>query len=118
LETAFTGSDYDDVASDNAIRVAQTATGEYSIFLFKDKHTGQENINVHWNGQSDRAPSDSTVYLQIYNRDTTTWETLDSDSTAAADTDFDLTGAIYANLEDYFDGDFQIACRVYQGAGL
>ena len=116
LENAFTSGEYTQVETDDADRVAQTATGEYSAFLFKDKHTSQENITVSWNGQSDRAPSDSTVYLQIYNRNSTTWETLDNESTAGADTDFDLSGAVYANLEDYFDGDFQIACRVYQEA--
>jgi len=28
----------------------------------------------------------------------------------------DLSGAVSANLEDYFDGEFWIACRVYQEA--
>ena len=116
LENAFTPDDYDDVALDDGTRVAQTATDEYSAFLFKDKHTEDAAINVTWNGQSDLAPSVSTVYLQIYNRITPTWETLDSDDTTAADTDFDLEGQVVANLDQYFDGDFWISCRVYQEA--
>ena len=118
MENAFTPDDYDDVALDNGVRVAQTATDEYSAFLFKDKHTEDAAINVTWNGQSDLAPSDSTIYLQIYNRITPTWETLDSDNTTAADTDFDLEGQVVANLDQYFDNDFWIACRVYQEAAI
>jgi len=116
LENAFSDSDYDDVETDNAVRVSQSATGEYSAFLFKDKNTSQQQINVTWNGQTDRAPSDSTVYLQIYNRDTTSWETIDSDDATGADTDFDLEGEVSADLGDYFDANFEIACRVYQEA--
>lgn len=116
LETPFTSSDYDDVDADDATRVVQTATGEFSVFLFKDKHTQQEQINVTWNGQSDRSPSDSTIYLQIYNRNTPAWETLDSDNSVAADTDFNLSGVVSTSLGDYFDGSFEIACRVYQEA--
>ena len=118
LENAFTPDDYDDVAIDDGTRVAQTATDEYSAFLFKDKHTEDDAINVTWNGQSDLAPSASTIYLQIYNRDTTDWETLDSNNLADADTDFDLEGQVVANLADYFDDDFWIACRVYQEAAI
>ena len=118
LENAFAPDDYDDVSIDDGVRVAQTATGEYSVFLFKDKHTEDDAINVTWNGQSDLAPSDSTIYLQIYNRDTTAWETLDSNNLADADTDFDLEGQIVADLADYFDANFWIACRVYQEAAI
>lgn len=116
LETAFSDSDYDDVETNNAVRVAQTATDEFSAFLFKNKATSQKNISVTWNGQTDRAPSVSTVYLQIYNRNTPAWETLDSDDTTGIDTDFDLEGSVSADLGYYFDGNNEIACRVYQEA--
>lgn len=116
LETEFSTSDYDDVDADDATRVSQEATGEFAAFLFKDKHTQQEQVSVTWNGQSSRAPSDSTVYLQIYNRNTPAWETLDSNSSAAANTDFDLSGIVSSDLGYYFDANFWIACRVYQEA--
>ena len=114
LENAFTGGEYTQVETDDADRVAQTATGEYSAFLFKDKHTQQEQFTVTWNGQSSLAPSSSVIYLQIYNRTLSEWETLDSDNAADADTDFNLTGGKSVDLGDYFDGSFEIACRVYQ----
>lgn len=116
LENAFTDGEYTQVETDDADRVAQTATDEYSAFLFKDKHTSQEDIDVKWNGQSDLAPSDSTIYLQIYNRITPGWETLDSDALTGANADFDLEGQIVADLGDYFDANFWIACRIYQEA--
>ncbi len=116
IETSFTSQDYTDVEVDDGTRVSQTAQGEYAIFLFKNKNDSQENITLNWNGQSDRAPSDSTIYLQIYNRNSTTWENLDSDDETGANTDFDLTGTQSANLSNYFDADFWISWRVYQQA--
>lgn len=116
LENAFTDQEYTDVASDDGTRVAQTATGEYAAFLFKDKHTQQDRIQLTWNGQSDRAPSLSPITLQIYNHTSGLWETIDSNSVADANTDLTLDGWIVTELSDYFDADFQIAARVYQEA--
>jgi hypothetical protein len=116
LETDFTLSDYDDVETDNAVRVAQTATDENAIFQFKKRYPRQQDIYVKWNGQTDLAPTSSTVYLQVYNRRTAAWENIDSDSVTGADTDFDLSGTISTNLDDYFDANFWISARVYQEA--
>ena len=116
LENAFTDQEYTDVATDDGTRVAQTATGEYAAFLFKDKHTQQDRIQLTWNGQSDRAPSLSPITLQIYNRTSGLWETVATNSIADANTDLTLEGWIIANLSDYFDANFQIAARVYQEA--
>ena len=97
--------------------MAQTATDEFGIFLFKDKNTNDtQTIQVDWNGQSDRAASDSTIYLQIYNRNSTTWETLNSNDVAVANVDFDLTGTQSTNLSNYYDENYWVACRVYQEA--
>jgi len=62
--------------------------------------------------QSDYAPSESTVYLQIYNYNSTTWETIDSDNGEDADTDFELTAPI-ADLTNYKDNGI-MTCRIYQ----
>ena len=113
LENAFTNSEYDQVDADDADRVAQTATNEYAIFQFKDYAGSNTTIDVSWDGQSDLAPSSSTVYLQIYNYDTPGWENVDSDGAAAADTDFELTGQI-ADLTNYKTAQNTITCRVYQ----
>jgi len=97
--------------------VVQTASDEFAIFEWKDQNTNStDKIEPSWNGQTDRAPSVSTVYLQIYNRNSTTWETLDSDNTTGINTDFDLTGTQSINLSDYYDGSNWVSCRVYQEA--
>jgi hypothetical protein len=55
------------------------------------------------------AISDTTSILD-------TAETLDSNSAAAANTDFTLSGIVTSNLSYYFDANNCIACRVYQEA--
>ena len=118
LETAFTSSDYTTVSIDDGSRVDQIAYDpEYSVFLFKDKYTEvASQIDVIWNGQSDYAPTSSTVFLQIYNRNSTSWETLDSENGENLNTDFDLEGSVTANLSNYFDANYWVSCRVYQQA--
>ena len=117
LENLFTHQNYLDVADDDATRVEQCATDEFTIFLFKDKNDNNtDDIAVTWNGQSDLAPSSSTVYLQVFNRTTTTWENEDSESVEGANTDFDLEGEITANHGDYYDASNWVAWRVYQEA--
>lgn len=117
LETAFTATDYTTVATDDGNYVNQSATSENWIFEFKNQNTNNtDKIKVHWNGQTDIAPSSSTVYLQIYNRSTSTWVTLTSDSATAVDTDFNLDGTQFGNVTDYYDASNWISCRVYQEA--
>ena len=94
--------------------MGQTATDEYTIHQFKD-YVGTNACTVEWEGQTNCPPVLSTVYLQIYNHNTTTWETLDSDNTSDEDTDFILTDDI-ADLTNYKDDNSVITCRVYQEA--
>ena len=117
LETAFTAADYVKVATDDGNYVDQSATSENWIFEFKNQNTNNtDKIKAHWKGQTDIAPSSSTVYLQIYNRSTNLWVTLTSDSTTAADTDFSLDGTQFFNVTDYYDASNWVSCRVYQEA--
>ena len=116
LETIFSGVDYTTVELDDGSYVTQSAVGEFSIFLFKNRNISQQHIKIGWTGQTDRAASESAVYLQIYNRTTMLWEDVASNNIASENEDFNLGGWITQNLDDYFDPDFQIACRVYQEA--
>ena len=93
-----------------------TPQGRFAVFEFKNKSTGNLAFTVTWIGKSDTAPTVSTVYLQIYNRTTTLWETLTSNSAAAVDTNFTMTGTKTSNLTDYYDENGWISCRVYQQA--
>lgn len=115
LEHAFTSQDYADVSADDTVRVVEEAFVLYGLFLFKDKNTNNtDGITVVWNGQSNVAPSLFPVTLQIFNRISGLWETLDTDNSSNADTDFDLNGSQTTNLSNYYDINDWISCRVYQ----
>lgn len=115
LDNLFTSSEYSDVATTDDVFSTQSATDEYSIFLFKNKgNSSSDNIVVTWIGQSSIAPSTSTIYLQIYNRNSATWETLASNSTTSANTTFSLSGTKTSSLSNYYDGSNWVSCRVYQ----
>jgi len=115
LKNAYDIDDYDAVAEDDDNRVSQCATDEHTIHQFKNQGSADDLvISATCDLQSSVAPSQSTVYLQIYNRNSGEWETLDSDNTADADTDFVLSGSQVDNLSDYYDENFWVSCRVYQ----
>lgn len=84
--------------------------------LFKHTHTQQQAFTVSWAGKTDRAPTISPVVLQIFNRTAVAWETLASNATSSAGVNFLLTGSIFTNLGNYFDGGFVLSARVYQQA--
>lgn len=114
LTTAFTGTNYTDVSSKNDTRVSQNGNPtEYIIQQFKDYAGANSAVDVEWEGQSNKAPSVSTVYLQIWRVSNSTWETIASNSVANANTDFTLTANV-ASLTNYKDASNVITCRVYQ----
>ena len=115
LETTYSGQNVTDVATKNNVRVDQTATEEYMIHQYKNFVSDNSACQLEWEGQTTLAPASSIVYLQIYNRNSTTWENVDSDNSSAVDTDFILIGEI-ADLTNYKDTSDVISCRIYQEA--
>jgi hypothetical protein len=114
LETAYTEGDITTVATNDEERVTQSASGQYAIHQYKEYAGAETKCIIEWEGQSSTAPSAATIYLQVYNRSgTPEWETLDSNNTESADTDFSLTGDI-ADLTNYKDGNTVVSFRVYQ----
>lgn len=111
LETIYSAQDVTDVETSDDVRVAQAASGQYAIHLFKE-YVSLTGGLVRCEVQSSVAASVFPIFLQVYNRDSITWETLDTDNTTAADTDLTLEGVV-ADLTDYKDGNM-VACRVYQ----
>ena len=97
----------------NDVRVDQDAVSEYAIHQYKEFAGAETKVTLEWEGQTNRAPSGSTVYLQIYNHNTTTWDTVDSDNSSSSDTDFTLRGGV-ADLTNYKDNSNVISCRIYQ----
>jgi len=117
LTTAFSEQEYTDVATDDDDFVDLEGGGAYQKFLFKrynENSNNTDNFIITWKGKTTLAPSGSSVYLQIYNRDTTSWETIDTESSANANTEFTLSGIKTTSLSDYYDEDYVVNCRVYQ----
>lgn len=113
LSTTFGSSDVTAVASSDDSRVTTTGTGTaYVIQQFKSNVGSAASVNIRWEGQTKVAASASTVYLQCYNKNTSTWDTMTSNSTASANTDFVMTYGL-SNLTNYADGGV-LTCRVYQ----
>jgi len=96
--------------------VAQPANApEFAIYLFKDQNTNSTDKFIPtWIGMADYPPSLATVYLQIFNRSTLTWETLDFNNTAGSREEFTLSAWVDTNLGDYYSGSNLVSCRVYQ----
>jgi len=109
----YTAQNKTDVSTKNDVWVDQNAIGQYTIHQFKNFVGATLSVTVEWGGKTNCAPFLSTVYLQIYKVSTGAWETIDSDNTSSADTDFILTSGV-GGLADYKDGSGVIACRVYQ----
>jgi hypothetical protein len=114
LGTYYSSSEITDVGTDDGTRVSQTGTG-FVIHQYKKPNSNNtDDIQGDWNGQVVIPPARSTVYLQIYNQNSTTWETLDSDNTTAADTDFSLSGTKTSSVSNYYDANYWVSFRVYQ----
>jgi len=116
LEEPYSAGDIANVATKNDEYVGQTGFLEYMIHQYKNFVGDQPSCQLEWEGQTTFAPTSSTVYLQIYNRITPGWETVDSDNFSNASTDFVLKADI-ADLTDYKDASNVISSRIYQLAG-
>lgn len=114
LSTAFTKAEVVNVSSDNATYTDLTGP-QYLLYMYERWHTNStDTITATWNGKSTKAPSSGTVYLQIWNKTSSAWETLDSNNSAAANTDFTLTGGKTTSLSDYYQTGNKVVFRVYQ----
>ena len=109
VATPFDSGDYTEALTNDSVYVTSLGNN-YNVFVFKDATL--DPVSLVWNGKTTKAPATATVYLQIYNYNTSTWETVDSDNTSSVDTDFTLNADI-ASVTDYLS-DGHITCRVYQ----
>lgn len=125
METTFSGTGYSNVFTLDGVREEQAATDEYAVYLCKfGVASNQTTPTFTFTGQSTVNLSDYPVYLQVYNQISGAWETLDSDSATAADTNFTLTGSVTSNRSNYYtltkpdsacdDGLYWVSFRVYQ----
>jgi len=113
LETIYSAQNITDVSAKDDTRVSQSSVQEYAVHQFKDFAGSSNTVNVECELQTNLDPIQSTVFLQIYNRNTTTWDTIDSDNSSAINTDFILTASL-TDLINYKNASNVISCRVYQ----
>ena len=114
LATIYTTPEEGKVSYPDGHRVTVTgAVGYYVIHQFKvlhDNRTDRAKIKVKL--RSNLAPSRETVYLQIWNGITNSWETLDSNHKSGANEDFSLYGDV--SDTSYYDFNNEVTLRVYQ----
>lgn len=109
---------YTDLSSDdnNRDEISASAFAIYNFVIASTSNTAA--ITATWNGQSSVAPSTNNIILQVYRfGSTNAWVTIDTESTAAANTDFNLTGNVNADLDEFYDTSFYTYWRVYQVSG-
>ncbi len=116
LTTSFTTQNYTDVSTDDDNFVDLSGTATYFKYLFKEPNSNamEQSFTVTAKVKSAVTTPSKSVYLQVYNRTTQEWETLDTESSVGANTEFTLTGGVLTGYEDYYDNDYIISCRVYQ----
>lgn len=109
----------DAAADDNSDRDALTSAANYPVVNFVTKNaTNSQAITATWNGQSSAAATSAAVYLQVFRfGSTNAWQTVASNATSAASSDFTLSGNINSALAEYYDASNWTYWRVYQVAG-
>lgn len=115
LETLYTAQEVIDVSTDDGVRVDQDGVTEFMVHQFRNFIADQSTCQVHWNGQTTLGANVSTVYLQVFNTNTSSWETKDSDNISSSGVDFDLVADIL-DTTNYVDTSNVITCRIYQEA--
>lgn len=113
METLYSAQEELDVASNDDAGVGQAGTSQYLVHQYKSFVGQRTYADIKVELQSTFAGTSSTIYLQIYNRTTSTWTTIDSNSFATASTDFEFNYSL-PSLTDYKDSRNVISVRVYQ----
>lgn len=116
LNTVYTETDYENVALDDNVFVDLVLDNTFGTHLFIVENEDKTNVplNITIGVKSDVSPSESIVYLQIWNKDTLDWQTIDTENTANSSEEFILTARITENLSYYYGDDYVVSVRVYQ----
>lgn len=106
-------ADYSAVAVDDNVYAIQAGTG-YIISEFRHWNADRKGFIVTWKGKASDDPATSPVSLQVYRVSTSSWVTLDSNTSALGDVEFTLTATLTADSSDYYDANDFVVFRVYQ----
>lgn len=114
LANRLTSPQVSDIAGDDSDYFIEYGS-EYVISEFQKKWTNNsDTIKVIWKGRSTESFAISPILLQIYNINSTAWETLASETVIGADTDIVLRGTQTSNVSNYYDSNNFVTFRVYQ----
>ncbi len=114
LPYVFSTTDYSAVSNQDGTYLATDGQAEFLVVQFKNTVSPGQPFTITWRGKSNLACSVSTIFLQVLNRTTNTWETINQDSTTAANTDLTLAATVSSGLSDYLDVNNKITARIYQ----
>lgn len=88
---------------------------KYVIQEYEQTHQNNtDTISFTWKGRTTESTLISPIVIQIYNVNSTTWETLDTITTLPADTDTIATVSKSINLSNYYNATNTVSFRVYQ----
>lgn len=114
LQNRFTNTMYGDVASDDGDYFVEYGS-EYLTRQYQYKHINNtDGIRFVWKGRSTLAASVSPILIQIYNVNSTTWETLARETQVAADVEFSVMVTQTTNPSNYYDSSNMVTFRSYQ----
>lgn len=117
LATTYTSGEVTTVQTPgNATDITLNSTNAFGVHEFAT-FTGNttDPISLTWIGKTSLAATPTKpVRLQIYNNNSSAWETLSSNTSVAANTQFTLTGSQATNVSYYFDSRGFGWVRVYQ----
>lgn len=119
LANAYTTGQLAQVFADDADRLtiaSNHSEGKKEVHMFAMASTlgNTEDINIHLNLRTGTPATSLPVVLQIWNFDSSAWETIATNNTAAANTDFDLDGVIDSDHADYYSPKDVVYVRFYQ----
>jgi hypothetical protein len=114
LVNPFNAVNYGNVSTNDGDYFIQTGS-QVMIQEYKSLHQNNtDSINFNWMGRSTVAPSVSPFYIQVYNFNSSAWQTVASQTTQPADTDFQMQVSITVNPGNYYSPTNQVIFRSYQ----
>lgn len=114
LLNSFTNPQVDDVNGDDGDYFIEYGS-EFMAREYKKKWINNtDNLVFTWRGRTTLSTLRSPMLIQIYNVNSTSWETLAVANTVLADTDFSATVTQTTNVSNYYDANNIVTFRSYQ----
>jgi hypothetical protein len=115
LVNPFNAVNYSNESVNDGDYFIQTGS-QYTIQVYKSVHQNNtDNIAFTWIGRSTLSTLISPILIQIYNQNSTSWQTLATINMLPADTDSNaITVTQTSNLSNYYDSNNTVYFRSYQ----